>query len=102
MAEYVILIYTLSITHTHMPFILLGIFLPRLTAAILYFFSTWFEGVFVTWYWPILGFIFAPYSMLWYSAVINWYDGTWGPLQIAVMALAVIIDLASANKGRGR
>jgi hypothetical protein len=85
-----------------MPLIILGIFLPRVTAAILYFFSAWFGGVFQTWYWPLLGFIFMPYSMLWYSAVMNWYGGVWGAWQIAVMVLAVLIDLSSNKKGSGR
>jgi hypothetical protein len=83
-----------------MPLIILGIFLPRVTAALLYFFTSWFVGVFHTWYWPLLGFIFMPYTMLWYSVVTKWYDGTWGALQIAVLILAILIDLASGNKSR--
>ena len=54
---------------------LVGLIFPRIAAVILYFFTTWFTGVFATVLWPILGFIFAPYTMLWYSAVINWYGG---------------------------
>jgi hypothetical protein len=85
-----------------MPIVLLGILLPRLTIIILYFFTGWFDTVFTTWLWPLLGFVFMPYSLLWYTVVLNWFGGTWGPLQIAAMAVAVIIDLASLNKSRNR
>jgi hypothetical protein len=83
-----------------MPFLILGIFLPRLAAALLYFFTGWFNGVFQTWYWPLLGFIFMPYTMLWYSVVMNWYDGTWGTFQIVVGVIAVAIDLTSGERTR--
>jgi hypothetical protein len=85
-----------------MPIVLLGIFVPRLTILILYFFTGWFDNVFTTWLWPLLGFIFMPYSLLWYTVVYNWFGGTWGALQIAAMAVAVIIDLASLNGSRRR
>ncbi|MEX2341052.1 MAG: hypothetical protein WD605_01905 [Candidatus Paceibacterota bacterium] len=78
--------------------IILGIFLPRLVSVYLYFFTGWFMGVFETQMWPILGFIFMPYTMLWYSAVVNWYGGEWDLWQIVVLGVAIISDLSS-NKG---
>ena len=42
---------------------------PRILILALWFFSTWFGGVFDSLLWPILGFIFAPTTLLWYSAV---------------------------------
>lgn len=80
------------------PVLLIGIIFPRVAALILYFFTTWFEGIFVTWYWPLLGFIFAPYTLLWYSTVMQWYDGVWGTLQFVVLAIAVLADLSSSGK----
>jgi hypothetical protein len=79
--------------------LIIGLFLPRLVATILYFFSTWFVGVFQTWYWPLLGFIFMPYTMLWYSAVMNWFGGTWGFWQILILIIAIIADFSSGKKG---
>lgn len=73
----------------------LGLLLPRVTTLILYFFTRWFDGVFSTMLWPILGFIFMPYTMLWYSAVVNWNGGQWGAFQILVLVIAVIADLSS-------
>lgn len=77
---------------------LIGLFLPRLVSIILYFFSSWFVGVFETWYWPVLGFVFMPYTLLWYSAVANWYGGVWGFWQIVVLLIAIIMDLSSNSK----
>ncbi len=75
--------------------VLLALFVPRLVALYLYFFSSWFNGVFQTALWPILGFILMPYTMLWYRAVITWFGGQWGALQMAIMAIAIIADLSS-------
>jgi hypothetical protein len=82
--------------------ILIGLLLPRLIIFILWFFSNWFNGVFQNWVIPLLGFIFLPYTTLWYSAVINWYGGTWGFWQVAIMVVAVIADLSSHAKNRFR
>jgi hypothetical protein len=75
--------------------ILLALFVPRLVAIYLYFFTEWFSGVFETQLWPILGFVFMPYTMLWYSAVTNWFNGEWGFWQFAVLGIAIIADLSS-------
>jgi hypothetical protein len=83
-----------------MPLLVLAaLFVPRLVAAYLYFFTGWFAGVFETQLWPIAGFIFMPYTMLWYSAVMNWYGGTWDFMQIAVLVVAIIFDLSSNKSG---
>ncbi|HWO07763.1 MAG TPA: hypothetical protein VNM40_04265 [Candidatus Paceibacterota bacterium] len=78
--------------------LLVGLIFPRLASAILCFFTNWFDGVFLTWYWPLLGFIFMPYTMLWYSAAINWYGGEWQFFQIAVLVIAIIADVSSSGK----
>lgn len=78
--------------------LLLGVIFPRVASVALYFFTEWFTGVFATWYWPVLGFIFAPYTMLWYSVVAHWYGGEWGTLQLIVLGVAIIADLSSSGK----
>ena len=79
--------------------LIVGLFLPRLVTGLLYFLSNWFTGVFETWYWPILGFIFMPYTLLWYSIVSNWFGGVWGPLQFIILLLTIIADISSNAKG---
>jgi hypothetical protein len=71
------------------------IIFPRLLIIILYLSSQWFTGVFDTKLWPIIGFFFMPYTLLWYSAVSNWFNGHWGFWQIALLIITVLIDLSS-------
>lgn len=78
-----------------------ALFVPRVVIVLLWFFTDWFTGVFDSIILPILGFIFLPTTLLWYSVVINVYDGVWGPLQIIVAVIAVAIDLSPAG-GRRR
>lgn len=87
-----------------MPIILafIGLIAPRFTIFLLWLASTWFTGVFDTRLWPILGFLFLPFSLLWYSVVINWFGGEWGWLQILVMVIAVVMDLGSSKKSARR
>ncbi len=66
---------------------------PRLVIFILWLFSTWFNGVFQTVGWPLLGFLFLPFSLLWYSAVTNWFGGQWNALAMIGMVIAVCLDL---------
>jgi hypothetical protein len=81
---------------------LAGLVAPRVVIAVLWFFSNWFSSVSDNLILPILGFIFLPYSFLWYSAVINWYGGEWGFIQIVVMIIAVMMDLGASKEGIGR
>jgi hypothetical protein len=80
---------------------LLALITPRVVIVLLWLLTTWFVGVFDTILWPILGFIFMPATLLWYSAVVNWYGGEWGTMQIIVAVIAVAIDLSPAG-GRRR
>ena len=80
--------------------ILFALLLPRITILVLYFFSTWFNGVFATVLWPVLGFIFLPTTLLWYSAVQKWFGGEWGIIPVIGMIVAVVVDLAPARKRR--
>ncbi len=80
-----------------MPFIIaiIGLFAPRLVAFLLWLFTDWLTGVFDTMLWPLLGFFFLPLTMLWYSAVANWYGGEWNEWRVAVLVLAVLFDMSS-------
>lgn len=73
---------------------LLALFVPRLVVVVTYLFTPWFNGMFETLLWPILGFIFTPTFLLWYSVVVNVYDGTWGLLQVVVGVIALVIDFS--------
>ena len=80
--------------------IIVALLIPRVTILLLYFFTNWFQGVFANLLVPILGFIFLPTTLLWYSAVQNWFSGEWGIISIGGMVVALIIDLFPARKRR--
>jgi hypothetical protein len=46
--------------------VLLALFTPRLLIALLWFFSTWFRGMFDSLLWPVLGFVLLPTTLLWF------------------------------------
>ena len=81
-------------------FVAVALIAPRFAIAVLWFFTSWFEGIFSTILWPVLGFIFLPMSLLWYTAVQNWYGGEWGVLQVVGIVIAVLIDLSPASGKR--
>lgn len=87
-----------------MPLILafIGLIAPRFTIFILWLASPWFTGVFQTRLWPILGFLFLPFTLLWYSVVINWFGGEWGWFQVLMMVIALVSDLSSSGKSARR
>jgi hypothetical protein len=71
---------------------LLALATPRLVILGLWFVTPWFRGMFDFALWPILGFVFAPITLLWYSAVQHWYGGHWGTWQLVGVAVALILD----------
>jgi hypothetical protein len=71
-----------------------ALFIPRVVIVLIWLFSTWLQTAFDTLLWPILGFIFAPTVLLWYSVVVNVYGGVWSPVPIAGMVIAILIDIS--------
>ena len=82
-------------------FAVLALLTPRLVVALLWFFTRWFDGLFTTILWPILGFIFLPTTLLWYSAVQRWFGGQWTLWPVVGLVIALLIDVSPA-KGRRR
>ena len=87
-----------------MPLLILlfGVLVPRLTIVALWLLTNWFQGMFTTWLMPALGFIFLPTSLLWYSAVVNWFNAEWGVVPIVGMVVALLMDLAPLRPRRRR
>ena len=73
--------------------VVLALATPRLVIAVLYFFTTWFKGLFDTPLWPILGFVFLPTSFLWFTAVQHWFGGQWTLWPIVGLVIALMIDI---------
>jgi hypothetical protein len=70
---------------------------PRAVIAVLYFFTSYFTGVFDTLLYPLLGFLLAPFTLLWFSVVEKFMGGEWGALAIVGMVVAVLIDFSSVR-----
>lgn len=79
-------------------FIAGALIIPRLSILYLWLMTNWFAGIFGSVFWPILGFIFAPTTLLWYTVVDNIYAGTWGTFQILVLVIAIMIDFSPGTK----
>lgn len=83
-------------------FVVFALLTPRLVVALLWLFSRWFDGMFATILWPILGFIFLPTTLLWYSAVQHWFAGQWSLWPVVGLVIALLVDLSPAKGGRRR
>ena len=79
----------------------LALMMPRFLIVILWIFTSWFRGMFDTMLWPLLGFFFLPTTLLWYSAVQQWFGGEWTLWPVVGVVIALMIDLSPAG-GRRR
>jgi hypothetical protein len=83
-------------------FLIAALFVPRIVIVLLWFLTGWFRGMFDMILWPILGFVFLPTTLLWYSVVHNWFDGEWSVIPIVGIVIALMIDMSSAEGSRRR
>lgn len=81
-------------------FVAVALLTPRLGVALLWFFTHWFDGLFTSLLWPIVGFIFLPTTLLWYSAVQHWFGGAWTLWPVVGVVAALAIDLSPARHYR--
>jgi len=79
---------------------LLALIAPRLVVFLLWLLTDWFSGVFAMALWPILGFLFLPTTLLWYTAVHYWWAGQWTVWPIVGIVIALMIDMSPARSGR--
>ena len=75
---------------------------PRLVILVLWFLTSWFRGLFDSLLWPLLGFIFLPTTLLWYTAVQHWFAGQWTLWPVVGLVLALGIDVSPASGRRAR
>jgi hypothetical protein len=85
-----------------MPFllILLALLAPRVVVVLLFVFTTWFVGVVDSLLYLILGFIFLPTTLFWYTAVQHWFGGQWTLWPIVGIVLALLIDISPGGYRR--
>jgi len=71
---------------------------PRIAIVLLYFFTSFFSGVYDTVLLPLLGFLFLPFALIVYAFLANMHqphDTTF----LVVMFIAVIVDLGLLGGG---
>jgi hypothetical protein len=79
---------------------LLALVTPRLVVVLLWLFTHWFTDMFDTALWPILGLIFLPTTLLWYSAVQHWFAGEWSLWPVVGLVIALAIDVSPAKRAQ--
>ncbi len=77
----------------------LALVTPRLVIFLLWLFTHWFR-VLNSNLWLILGFIFLPTTLLWYTAVQHWFGGQWTLWPVVGLVIALAIDVSPARKRR--
>jgi hypothetical protein len=81
-------------------FALLALITPRVVIVLVWLFTHWFRGVFDSALWPLLGFIFLPTTLLWYTAVQHWFGGQWTLWPVVGLVIALAIDVSPARRRR--
>ena len=79
-------------------FVVAALAAPRMIVVLLWLFTSWFRGMFSIALWPVLGFLFLPTTLLWYTAVQHWFGGQWTLWPIIGMVIALSIDLSPAKR----
>ncbi len=87
-----------------MPCLLLlfALIAPRLVIVVLWLLTGWFRGIFAIALWPVLGFIFLPTTLLWYTAVQHRFGGLWTFWPVVGLVISVVIDVSPARGRRRR
>jgi len=77
---------------------LIALAFPRLAIVLVVIFSDYIGAAYQTMLWPLLGFLFAPYTTLAYAWAINGNGSVSGPYLVVVI-VAVLADLGSFGAG---
>ena len=74
--------------------LVLALLMPRVAVAVLWLFTRWFDGLFPSLLWPIVGFLLLPTTLLWYTVVQRWFGGVWTLWPVVGLVVSFLIDLA--------
>jgi hypothetical protein len=82
--------------------LLLALVGPRLVLVLLWLFTDYLSRAFDTFVWPLLGFLFLPWTTIAYAFAQNELGGLSGP-GIIVLLLGLLVDVGAIGGGaRGR
>lgn len=77
--------------------LIVSLLLPRLVLFITYL-NGWLMRAFQVWCWPVIGFIFTPYTTLWYAYVTINFGGFTDVWHWIVLVIALFTDLFTHGK----
>ena len=80
-------------------FVLLAVAFPRVAIALLWFFTTFFAGVYHGILIPVLGFLFLPLTLIVYTYIVKNYPGPLSIQELVFLFIAVILDLGLIGGG---
>ncbi len=80
--------------------VVLALLVPRVVMFFIWLLTTWFD-VFQSWWVPLLGFLFMPYTTLAYMAAMLNNNHTVNGLWLALIVIAAIVDVGHWG-GSGR
>ena len=77
---------------------ILGFFFPRLVLVLLWLFTNWPALAFKTALWPVLGFLFMPFTTLAYEwAMVT--NGSVSGIYLVVLIIGILLDLGVLGGG---
>lgn len=78
---------------------ILALLTPRIVIILMLIFSNYLESAYQTLLWPLLGFLFLPLTTLAYAFGYHQTGGSPTGIYIALIVIAVLIDLGSFGSG---
>jgi hypothetical protein len=73
--------------------VVLALLLPRVVMVFIWLLTNWFQAVFKTLLWPILGFLFMPYTTLAYVAAMLNTGGNIAGGWLVLIIVAAVVDV---------
>lgn len=80
---------------------IIAAFFPRIVLLMLAFFTTYLDRAYETFLWPLLGFLFLPFTTLAYAWAINTNQSVTG-IYLVIVIIAVLLDLSAYGGGGAR
>lgn len=74
---------------------LIAVFFPRMVIVLLFLFSDYLARAYETTLWPVLGFLFAPFTTLAYALGMNANAGSISGIYLIIVIIAVLMDLGA-------
>ncbi len=78
---------------------IVGMMAPRILLILVFVLTHWFSVAYQTWVWPLLGFLFMPYTTLAYMAAMLKNNGSLSGGWVALFIVAVILDAGHWGSG---